>query len=322
MQNQEWQTVAQQLTLQMSDMQQQLAVLVKHQQYQAELFAEMTPILKEIMSAGTTQLQQLEEKGYFTFAKELTGIMEQVVTGFSAEDVKQLGQNIVAILNTVRSLTQPDVLQILNQVAEPIHHPDQVQSVGLYGMVKATRDDDVRRGFGVMLEVLRQIGRGVSQVKHRSNTNIENALVSNNKRDSIRAKLAPKRKEAESSGGSSPAVVRPGSGHTAPAETVSVNPNKQDGFDAEGYLLDPDRWTREMATQIAVSLQVPVLTDDHWKVLEFARTEFKETGKSPNIRRVTVGTGLDTKRIYQLFPQAPGRTIAKVAGIPKPGGCL
>lgn len=315
MQAQEWQTVAQQLTQQMATMQQQLGLLLQQQQYQAELFAEMTPILKEVMAAGTTKLQELEEKGYFAFVREMMGVMEQVVGGFSPEDIKQLGQNIVGILNTVRSLTQPDILQILNQAAEPIHHPEQVQSMGFYGMVKASRDEDVRRGFGVMLEVLRQVGRGVTQRREHSVGAGNGSMVvvgkSVGKGDAMRAKLAPKRKEV-----TAPVVSQP-------ASPVSADKTGGlDGFDAEGYLLDPDRWSKELAQSIAQSVGVSELTEDHWRLLEFARADFKETGKSPNIRRITVGLGIDTKRVYQLFPSAPGRSISKIAGIPKPGGCL
>ena len=95
-----------------------------------------------------------------------------------------------------------------------------------------------------------------------------------------------------------------------------------DGFSADGYLLDPNSWNRELGESVAQSLDI-VLTEAHWSVIEFARADYAEVGKSPNIRRITQGMdAVTTKDIYALFPKAPGRAIAKIAGIPKPGGCL
>ena len=58
------------------------------------------------------------------------------------------------------------------------------------------------------------------------------------------------------------------------------------------------------------------------EVIRFARLEYLSQSASPNIRRLTSGTGLTTREIYALFPKAPGRSIARVAGIPKPAGCI
>ncbi|TNE50673.1 MAG: TusE/DsrC/DsvC family sulfur relay protein [Deltaproteobacteria bacterium] len=319
MQTQEWQTAVTELSQRMDKMNQQLAVLVQSQTYLSEMMAEMSPILKEVMSAGTTQLQELEDKGYFAFAREMTGVLDQIVTGFSPDDVQQLGQNVVGILNTVKGLTQPDMLNLINEATEPIHHPENVKPVGMYGMMKATRDDDVRRGFGVMVEVLRQVGRGVQGLRGGSSSTSLVAQKSN-KRDAVRARLAPKRRMSqpvEAAPAPAAAPARPAPRQAAvPAAAPAM-----EGFSADGYLLNPETWNRDMGAQIAQSLGIE-LTEEHWKVVDFARSDYLEVGKSPNIRRITQGMDVKTKDIYALFPQAPGRTISKVAGIPKPGGCL
>ena len=69
-------------------------------------------------------------------------------------------------------------------------------------------------------------------------------------------------------------------------------------------------------------LQGVELTDEHWHVLETARKDFEATGTSPNLRRLTEVASVTTKDLYRLFPKAPGRTLAKIAGLPKPAGCL
>jgi tRNA 2-thiouridine synthesizing protein E len=80
-------------------------------------------------------------------------------------------------------------------------------------------------------------------------------------------------------------------------------------------------WSREAAGTIAAAEGV-TLTGEHWKVIEAARAEFEATKAAANIRRLTQITGLDTRGIYTLFPKAPGRTIARIAGTPKPVGCI
>jgi tRNA 2-thiouridine synthesizing protein E len=93
------------------------------------------------------------------------------------------------------------------------------------------------------------------------------------------------------------------------------------GFTAEGHLADPAAWTRALAENIAAAQAVD-LGAEHWRVVEFARAEFEKTGASPNVRRITQGAAITTKDLYALFPRAPARTVARIAGIPKPAGCI
>ena len=93
-------------------------------------------------------------------------------------------------------------------------------------------------------------------------------------------------------------------------------------FDDEGFLRDADAWTRELAEQVATELGVAPLTEAHWTLIDWARADFAATGVSPNVRRLGKGSGVGTKTIYQLFPRAPGKAIARVAGLPKPAGCI
>lgn len=91
--------------------------------------------------------------------------------------------------------------------------------------------------------------------------------------------------------------------------------------DNDGFLANPDDWSRDLGAAIA-SADGITLGDDHWKVIDFARADYKEKGVSPGPRRITTGSGVNMKTLYQLFPKGPGKLIAKVAGIPKPKACL
>lgn len=92
--------------------------------------------------------------------------------------------------------------------------------------------------------------------------------------------------------------------------------------DAEGFLQQPDQWTEEMAAEIARENGIDTLTDRHWQVVNFMRTTYLETGSAPSIRTLGKVSGVPIKELYVLFPNGPAKRAAKIAGIPKPRGCI
>lgn len=93
-------------------------------------------------------------------------------------------------------------------------------------------------------------------------------------------------------------------------------------LDAEGFFTDPTRWTREMAPELARAQGVDVLTDRHWLVIDHVRNAYLTTGTGPAVRALGKGSGVPVKELYALFPTGPAKTAARIAGIPKPKGCI
>ena len=91
--------------------------------------------------------------------------------------------------------------------------------------------------------------------------------------------------------------------------------------DGEGYLVDPQTWTKDIAEAIASELDV-TMDETAWKAIDFARSEFEDSGEPPTLRRITKGSGVPTKDIYRIFPKGPASKIAKIAGLGKPTGCI
>ncbi|GIU95066.1 MAG: sulfurtransferase TusE [Gaiellaceae bacterium] len=91
--------------------------------------------------------------------------------------------------------------------------------------------------------------------------------------------------------------------------------------DAEGFLVDPSQWTREVAEEIARENGIE-LTPAHWQVVQFMRNRYLETGSAPSIRSLGKESGVPIKELYQLFPKGPAKLAAKIGGIPKPRGCI
>jgi len=92
--------------------------------------------------------------------------------------------------------------------------------------------------------------------------------------------------------------------------------------DEEGFFVDPGTWTEDMAAELANHVGVDELTEDHWTVIKFCRTDFEANGESPTLRRVSTEAGVPTKQLFQLFPKKPAKKMSYVSGVPKPKGCV
>ncbi|MBI5324896.1 MAG: TusE/DsrC/DsvC family sulfur relay protein [Ignavibacteriae bacterium] len=93
-------------------------------------------------------------------------------------------------------------------------------------------------------------------------------------------------------------------------------------FDNDNHLKNRDDWNEEVAVELAKEEGVLELTDRHWLVINFMRKEYMEKGDAPSIRKLTKESGVETKELYALFPKGPAKKAAKVAGLPKPTGCI
>ena len=88
----------------------------------------------------------------------------------------------------------------------------------------------------------------------------------------------------------------------------------------DGYLTDPSQWNKDIAAEIAKEEGIE-LTDKHFEVLEFLRTQ-NDKGAQLTIRMVGKSGITDIKGLYQLFPAGPLKKSSRIAGIPKPSSCV
>ncbi|MGO8824054.1 MAG: TusE/DsrC/DsvC family sulfur relay protein [Acidimicrobiales bacterium] len=93
-------------------------------------------------------------------------------------------------------------------------------------------------------------------------------------------------------------------------------------LDDEGFLVDPTQWNEDIAVELARREGIEPLTDRHWQVIRFMRSEYEEKGTGPTVRVLGKTSGVPIKELYQLFPKGPAKLAAKIAGIPKPRGCI
>ena len=98
--------------------------------------------------------------------------------------------------------------------------------------------------------------------------------------------------------------------------------------DEEGYLVNLADWSKEIAEEIAKSESVD-MSDNHWEVVNFLREYYDEYQIAPAVRVLTKAIGKqlgedkgNSKYLYELFPYGPAKQACKIAGLPKPTGCV
>jgi len=92
--------------------------------------------------------------------------------------------------------------------------------------------------------------------------------------------------------------------------------------DDDGHLANGSMWNENLAKEIAKEEGIESLTDRHWLVINYMRKEYEAKGDAPSLRKLTKESGVDTKELYALFPKGPAKKAAKIAGLPKPKGCI
>jgi tRNA 2-thiouridine synthesizing protein E len=93
-------------------------------------------------------------------------------------------------------------------------------------------------------------------------------------------------------------------------------------LDEGGFFCQPEQWTEDMAPELARREGIDPLTPAHWQVLRFMRSEYLAKGTGPTVRMLGKSSGISVKELYQLFPKGPAKIAARIAGIPKPRGCI
>jgi tRNA 2-thiouridine synthesizing protein E len=92
--------------------------------------------------------------------------------------------------------------------------------------------------------------------------------------------------------------------------------------DGDGFLSTPEIWDEEVALLFAKYDGINDMTDKHWSIVRFIRKHFENNGNAPMIRSICQETGVKLREIYELFPLGPARGACRVAGLPKPDGCV
>lgn len=122
-----------------------------------ELWQDLSPLSQDAFLTVMNYLNEMEQKGYFAFAQGGLDMMDRIVTSFSEEDVRQLGDNIVLILQTVKEMTQPEIMGMLSTTAQVFTDEEPVDT-SIFSIIRQMNDPEVRRGLAKTLQILKSVG--------------------------------------------------------------------------------------------------------------------------------------------------------------------
>jgi len=92
--------------------------------------------------------------------------------------------------------------------------------------------------------------------------------------------------------------------------------------DGDGFLLQPETWDEDVARLFATTDGTGELTEKHWAVIKYIRQYWQEKDMAPMVRKVCQNSGLRLREVYELFPMGPAKGACRIAGLPKPDGCV
>ncbi len=135
--------------------------LLGHLESAEDLFKDLQPLGKQVFDEVLDTLNEFDQKGYFEFFQESFQIIDTVITSFSVDDVRLLRENVVSILETVKGMTQPEMLQTADNALGFFRKMDidVQQDVSYFKIMKEMRNPEVKKGIVFMLEFLKNMAK-------------------------------------------------------------------------------------------------------------------------------------------------------------------
>lgn len=124
-----------------------------------DFLKDAVPVFRQMGLDAIQKMNELEKRGYIDFFRELSKVLDNIITNFSPQDVRNFANNIVTILETVKSLTQPDMLQAVNNAVIVYKNLDTT-NLPEYSLLKALRElrtPEMKRGLGFIITFLKNL---------------------------------------------------------------------------------------------------------------------------------------------------------------------
>jgi len=135
-----------------------------------DLAKDVGPITKEVGIDTIKKLHEFEQKGYFEFFRELTGVMDKIVENYSPEDIRTLANNMGTIMEIVRGLTQPEILNAVNNAVSVYQEMDKenVEEYSLWKTFRTMNSKEMKKGMGFLMTFMKQLSQEQNQNKSKS----------------------------------------------------------------------------------------------------------------------------------------------------------
>jgi len=124
-----------------------------------DLMHDLGPVANEVIIDMIRKMHEFEQKGYFEFFTEITRAMDNIITHYSGEDVKLLADNIVTVMDTLKNITQPEMLQSMNNAVNVFQklELDDIPEYSIWQAMKEMRSPEMKKGIGFMISFLKNL---------------------------------------------------------------------------------------------------------------------------------------------------------------------
>lgn len=129
-----------------------------------DLGKEVGPIANEVIIDFTKQMNSLEQKGYFDFVREIGPVIDNIIQGFSPQDIKELANNIVNILNIIKEMTQPEVLNTMQNAIKAFNsmETESVPSYSVWKLMKEMNSPEMKKALGYGITFMKNVSKDVT----------------------------------------------------------------------------------------------------------------------------------------------------------------
>ena len=136
-----------------------------------DLSKVLSPIANEVIIDFTKTLGEFEEKGYFEFFKEFIPILDNIVKGFTPEDLRGFADNIVSILTTVKEMTQPEVLGTMQNAIKAFNsmETESVPSYSVWRVMREMNSPEMKKALGYGVTFMKNVSKDIKIKKEQIN---------------------------------------------------------------------------------------------------------------------------------------------------------
>lgn len=126
----------------------------------ADFVQDAQPIVRDLFRKAVAGSQTLEQRGYFDAARAGLRIGDALIQSHSAEDLKQVEASVPQLIDFLRELTRPEVLEALEAIMHGFGRVQATMNVNksIFGLVRDLNSPDARRGIAILVEFLKIVG--------------------------------------------------------------------------------------------------------------------------------------------------------------------
>lgn len=130
-----------------------------------DLTKEMGPIANEAIIDFTKKMAVLEQKGYFELIKDFGPVIDNIVKGLTPQDMKDLAENVMLILHTVKDITQPNMLKSIDNAVHMYAsiETEDIPSYSIWRLLREMNSPEMKKAFGFAITFMKNMSQNTKQ---------------------------------------------------------------------------------------------------------------------------------------------------------------